>query len=200
MPSIDVQRGRRQDLGSADASRATVELFIESGSSAFSVAELAANAGVSERTFHRYFPRKEDAVRPFLRGGLQRVIDIFGSAEPGLPLQQAVEAAWAQSWPVKYPHEAARLYVVLAGSESLHAVLLQETLHSEQRWASALAPALGVGTRSARARMAGAAVVAAFRLSWEAWSEQPDLDPTVAIRQHNHVCGHLLEGRTAPPD
>ncbi|WP_197521816.1 TetR family transcriptional regulator [Nocardia sp. 852002-20019_SCH5090214] len=197
---MDVQHGRRQGLGLADASRATVELFIESGSSAFSVAELAANAGVSERTFHRYFPRKEDAVRPFLRGGLERVIDIFTSAEPGLPLQQAVEDAWAQSWPVKYPREAARLHVVLAGSESLHAVLLQETLHSEERWASALAATLGVGARSATARMAGAAVVAAFRLSWEAWSEQPDLDPMVAIRQHNHWCGHLLGGRTAPPD
>ncbi|MFF3575025.1 TetR family transcriptional regulator [Nocardia jiangxiensis] len=184
----------------ADASRATVELFIESGSSAFSVPELAANAGVSERTFHRYFPRKEDAIRPFLRGGLERVIDIFAAAESGLPLRQAVEAAWAESWPVKYPREAAGLHVVLAGSEALHAVLLQETLHSEQRWASALAPALGVGARSATARMAGAAVVAAFRLSWEAWSEQPDLDPMVVIRQHNELCGHLLEGRTAPPD
>ncbi|HVV08021.1 TetR/AcrR family transcriptional regulator [Amycolatopsis sp.] len=197
--SNDAQRGRRQHLGLADASRATVELFIESGSSAFPVPELAAHAGVSERTFHRYFPRKEDAVRPFLRGGLERVIDMFSSAAPGLPLRQAVEDAWARSWPVRYPREAARLHAVLAGSELLHAVLLQEVLHSERRWASALAASLGVDARSATARMAGAAVVAAFRLSWAAWSDHPDLDPMIVIREHNEVCGHLLEGRTTPP-
>lgn len=46
------------------ASRRCAELLVRAGDAEPTIAELAAHAGLSERTFYRYFPTKEDALRP----------------------------------------------------------------------------------------------------------------------------------------
>lgn len=63
-------RGPRSPSGSGldarrlDVSRTAMRIFGEEGDTSATVERIAAEAGISPRTFHRYFPTKEDVVRP----------------------------------------------------------------------------------------------------------------------------------------
>ncbi|AGP31271.1 TetR/AcrR family transcriptional regulator [Corynebacterium terpenotabidum] len=46
--------------------RAAAELLLSEGSDGMTVAAIAGRAGVSTRTFHNYFPRREDALLTFI--------------------------------------------------------------------------------------------------------------------------------------
>ena len=65
----DEQRQRQR----LDLSRHAVRLFAEQGVAATSGEQIAQAAGVSERTFWRYFPHKESCVEPLLT----KMVDAF---------------------------------------------------------------------------------------------------------------------------
>ncbi|MFD4638951.1 TetR family transcriptional regulator [Lentzea sp. NPDC058436] len=65
----DEQRQRQR----LDLSRHAVRLFAEQGVAATSGEQIAQAAGVSERTFWRYFPQKESCVEPLLT----KMVDAF---------------------------------------------------------------------------------------------------------------------------
>lgn len=61
-------RERQRLAVEAELRETALRLFEERGFDAVSVAEVAAAAGMSERTFFRYFPTKEDVVLTVLEG------------------------------------------------------------------------------------------------------------------------------------
>ncbi len=69
-PPVSDEQRRQQRL---DISRHAVRLFAEQGVAATSGEQIARAAGVSERTFWRYFPHKESCVEPLLT----KMIDAF---------------------------------------------------------------------------------------------------------------------------
>ena len=178
---------RASTQAQADVSRATVALFIERRSLDLPIRDLAANAGISERTFYRYFPRKEDVVRPFFEGGLRRIIANFASRPPREPIIASLQAAWSDAWPLAAPEASARLYHMLEANESFRAVRLQVVVDSEVLWACALAVRLAIDPQSQQAVFAGAAVVTAFRLAWQAISLDPQLDPMAVLMANFHM-------------
>ena len=77
----------------AAASTACVRTFVAAGSLDVNIRDLCEAAGISPRTFHRYFPTKPQAVRPYL----VRMADAFGAVlqtAPG-PLDEVARAAFA---------------------------------------------------------------------------------------------------------
>lgn len=68
-PRPSLRQRRRDDLA-LEISTVASELFVRDGVAATTVADLARIAGVSTRTFHRYFASKADALAPVLREGL----------------------------------------------------------------------------------------------------------------------------------
>src|SRR6201999_381626 len=117
------------------ASRAFIELFIDSGHTNFTVADLAEHAGISERSFYRYFPRKEDAVRPFLVGGFERISALVAARPPAEPVRTALVAAWAQSWVAADTDRSRRLYRLLFDDDGLRATWFKVITESEAGWA-----------------------------------------------------------------
>lgn len=63
---------RRKLATQLEIARTAARLFAERGVSRVTVEMIAAEAGVSVRTFYRYFPAKQDAVAPLLSVGAAR--------------------------------------------------------------------------------------------------------------------------------
>ncbi|KJE25375.1 transcriptional regulator, TetR family [Frankia torreyi] len=156
------------------ASRAIVELFIERGTNAFTIRELASHAGVSERSFYRYFPRKEDVVRPFLAAGAERIAAELAGRPPDEPLPTSLVRVWAGSWAATHVEQLRKLYRILRESEGFRAQWFQIMADSERLWAGAIAARLGIDPRSHQAALAGAVVSAAARLSTVEYGEAGD--------------------------
>ncbi len=67
----------RPPLSSAELlaiSQRCADVFVAAGGTRATVADLAAAARMSERTFYRYFPTKEDSLRPVFDDGLNRYV------------------------------------------------------------------------------------------------------------------------------
>lgn len=178
--------------GMFDASRSTVMLLIEHGSVDLPISRIAQHAKISERTFYRYFPRKEDAVRPFLQTGLHRIVDNFNARPAGEPVIASLLAAWSDAWPLKERGSSAVLYRILEQHDSYRAIRLQVIIDSEVLWSEALAIRLGIEPCSAHALFIGAAVVAAFRMTWQACSLDVSLDPHQTLQANFRVFSDLL--------
>lgn len=101
----DEQRQRQR----LDLSRHAVRLFTEQGVAATSGEQIAQAAGVSERTFWRYFPHKESCVEPLLT----KMVDAFC----------VVLRAWPQELELIDHLRAAYSPVVDSSDEDVDAVL-----------------------------------------------------------------------------
>lgn len=153
-----------RDQPALDASRRIVALFLRERSTDFPIRDLADHAGLSERTFYRYFPRKEDAVRPYLQAALAHVVAQVRDAPAHVSAFDAVLTAQGAILDAATAHDAPAMLAVLVETERLRAVWLQVLHDAEAAYAHALAERLGLAD-GLRAHLAGAAVVAAGRLA-----------------------------------
>ncbi|GLY53055.1 TetR family transcriptional regulator [Lentzea sp. NBRC 102530] len=112
----DEQRQRQR----LDLSRHAVRLFAEQGVAATSGEQIAQAAGVSERTFWRYFPQKEACVEPLLT----KMVDAFCTVVRAWP--RALEL-------VDHLREAYTPLLDAASDEDIEAVLAVVRLTQNER-------------------------------------------------------------------
>lgn len=171
--TIPAFRAEGRDQAVLEASRAIVALLLRTRSADLPIKELAAHAGLSERTFYRWFPRKEDAIRPYLQAGLLHTVTRLRDAPADVPLRDALVTAHAELLDASQPHGGPVLLAVIDSDERLRAVWLQVLTDAEEAFATVIAERLGIPRSATRARLAGALVVAAGRLALRS-------DPVVA--------------------
>lgn len=75
------------------------DLFIARDGAEVSVAELARAAGLSERTFYRYFPTKAECLRPLFDAGLHSFARELAAQPVDAGLPAAVHAAFVANFP-----------------------------------------------------------------------------------------------------
>jgi len=121
-------RGRAVDL--LEVSLAAVRCLVASGGSA-SVAQMAASAGVSQRTFHRSFPTKEDVLRPLMRDATTALAEIMAGRPQGEGAVEAFSAAYAATAGGLYAKRTRALLPVVYGDDALSAVWEHEARASE---------------------------------------------------------------------
>ncbi len=157
--------------------QAALELFVERGFEQTTVAEIAQRAGLTERTFFRYFADKREvlfagagALQEFLVRAVAQAPD---SATPLDAIAGALEAAaplFAERG--DYPR---RRQAVIAANAELH----ERELIKLAALAAALAGALRErGIPPPTASLAAEAGIAVFRIAFERWTTedcQPDL-------------------------
>lgn len=152
--------------------RAAVALFTERGYDAVTVSDIALRAGLTRRSFFRYFPDK----REVLFDGAQQLQDLFVSTvaahPPGRGALNAVHAAVSAAAEVMQQgrEQASRRAVVIVGDP----VLRERELIKLATLAAALARTLrerGVGEPAAS--LTAEAGVAVFRVAFERWLEGP---------------------------
>jgi AcrR family transcriptional regulator len=81
----DQVKERRRELMAAEFERIAMDLFVQRGYTAVSVEDIADAAGVSARTFYRYFTTKEDVLALYPRRLTDFVRNALSEEQPGRP-------------------------------------------------------------------------------------------------------------------
>jgi mycofactocin system transcriptional regulator len=96
---MDVDREERERLGRppvtsrAELEQVALELFGRDGFDATTVDRIAEAAGVSRRTFFRYYASKNDVVWGDFDAGLRAMEDRLGALPPDVPLLEGLASA-----------------------------------------------------------------------------------------------------------
>jgi AcrR family transcriptional regulator len=189
--------GRWQPDSRGRLAQAALELFAEQGYAATSPAAIAERAGLTERTFYRYFPDRRDV----LFGGEDRMRErLVGAVATALPAAGAGEALrrglldLASEIQPGRARAQQRAQVIFAEPE-----LAERELAKVSAWTTALAQVLAnqnlpPGTAWLAAELAMAVFRAAYRL-WVTDPGEPDL--TVIVDRMICAAGPLLTSGSA---
>jgi AcrR family transcriptional regulator len=153
---------------------AALDLFEARGYDATTVEDIAEAAGVSPRTFFRYFDGKLEVVMAAKFGEHRQHEFDFGELlmarppdEPPLVALRQVLAVPLEA--LRDGDVAIRQYRLLMGTPSLRALSLEHFTEHEAELVRGFAARLGVGDDDLRARMLGTAVCATLRTVVEGW-------------------------------
>jgi AcrR family transcriptional regulator len=156
---------------------AALDLFVENGYEATTVAQIADRAGLNRATFFRHFAEK----REVLFGGEEVLAGLFGDAIRGTSpdatltecLQAALAAAGAAMTPQQRAKAAQRVLVVAANTEVQERGLLKHARIA----ASIIAALRDRGVDELTARLGTEVGMLAFRVAVERWMESAGDEP-----------------------
>ncbi|GAB7187845.1 TetR family transcriptional regulator [Kitasatospora sp. Ki12] len=172
---------RRRDATRLEIARTAAALFAEQGAESTTAEEIALAAGISLRTFYRYFSVKEDAVAPLLAAGGRQWVDQLADSPDDLPLREALERAAVASLtpPDEAGAEMMRWTRSLLRDPRLEGTWQRVHADSEERLRVVLAERCPQGTDPLEIRLAAAAATAAIRVALEQWatSDAPATGP-----------------------
>lgn len=138
-PEISLAQRKRQ-LVSDELTEAALQLLARKGFDAVTIDEIATSAGVSKRTFFRYFASKEDVVVQFLTdmgaGMCAELAARPGAEPPSVALKNAVSVPLADC--AGHSDRALRVVQLILRTPSLHARFLER----QGRWHEDLAAEL----------------------------------------------------------
>jgi AcrR family transcriptional regulator len=149
-----------------------MELYLERGFDQATVAEIAERAGLTERTFFRYFADKREVLFRGAAALEKLLVDHVLSAAPAVPPLAAVSAALEATTPMFEQRRAsARKRQRLIAT---HAELQERELIKFASLASAIADALRRrGVPSLAANLAAESGIAIFKSAFERWLADP---------------------------
>jgi AcrR family transcriptional regulator len=173
--------GRWEPNARGRLEQAAMELFVERGFEQTTVAEIAKRAGLTERTFFRYFADKREVL--FAGAGtLQEffVSTVASAPDSAAPIDAVAAAVAAAGALLQERREYAQQRQAVIAA---HAELRERELIKLASLASALAGALRRrGVHEPAASLAAEAGIAVFRIAFERWinaTGQPDLPQLV---------------------
>ncbi|WP_151770663.1 TetR/AcrR family transcriptional regulator [Streptomyces abyssomicinicus] len=173
---------RRKAATRLDISRQAVRLFAAHGVAGTSADEIAAAAGLSTRTLWRYFPSKEECVRPLLTSGLEDIVERLRDWPPGATLTEALGLDADDADRTSDSAEVAQLVRLTGGEPGLRAVWLQ--IHSEaaDAFAAILAEREGRDAADLAVRVRAGTLNVALRIAVEEWARHAGAPGAPALR------------------
>lgn len=170
LPGRQTLRTRRRQLIQDDIARIAIRMFLERGYDAVSVDDIAAAAGMSQRTFFRYFPTKDEVLRRYRRSLREALL----SALQGRPAQEgtvaALRAAYGQTSEVDASsrprvHALARLLIEASDvwAKDMGETILDDSVPAE------LSRRAGADTDGLRVTVLAAAISSAALIGWNNW-------------------------------
>lgn len=176
-------RARRRQWIQDDLARIAVRLFVDRGYDSVSVEEVAAAAGMSERSFFRYFSSKEAVLRRYRRSLSTRLLRSF-QARPGdeSPLT-ALRCAYVESSHVPETERRSihALEQLLATTSDVWAKDLGETV-ADTAVVAELSRRMGIASDDIRPAVLAAAMAAAAATGWNHWARSTgENDPSVTV-------------------
>jgi AcrR family transcriptional regulator len=170
--AYDHGMGRWEPDARGRLERAAMELYGERGFEQTTVAEIAARAGLTERTFFRHFADKREVLF-WGAGALQELFVSTAASAPesAAPIDAVALALQAAGAVLQERRDGARLRqaIIAANTE-----LQERELIKLAKLASALAGALRErGVSAPAASLAAEAGVAVFKIAFERWVSDP---------------------------
>lgn len=153
------------DARQFDAATRCVQTVLERGTTSLTVEELREAAGISKRTFHRWFPTKARALQPYYAAVTERFSAAMAQA-PHLD-QRAVTRAWVKTVLGEDPTDAVRLYGLVREDPEYWSVFLEVVEDGETAITATLLE-LPSRPTPVQARVGAVAIVASSRLALDA--------------------------------
>lgn len=188
----------RWEPGAAERlSEAALELFASQGFEATTTAQIAARAGLTERTFFRHFDDKREVLFSGQDLFVQGFLDAVDAAPANVASAELVTRALDGSAPFfadRRTHSRRRQRVIVS-----HRGLEERELHKLAVLAERLAAAMAErGISATEATLAAELCVTAFRISFHRWLA-PGETRDLADLEHETLAGlkELLSGPVA---
>ncbi|MFJ9952408.1 TetR family transcriptional regulator [Kitasatospora sp. NPDC091207] len=195
---------RKRRLVSNELTEAALQLLASQGFDAVTIDEIATTAGVSKRTFFRYFASKEDVVVQFLAelgAGIHEELAARPVAEP-----PSVALLHAVSVPVAacgdHADRALRVVQLILRTPALLARFLERRAQWCEELAAELARRLDLDPATdLYPRLAAGTALAAFDAVLQRWSDSDGAeDPVELTGRAFAVIAPALDAVGAPPD
>jgi AcrR family transcriptional regulator len=164
-------RERNKARARAEIAEAALQLFIERGFEGVTVEDIVSAAGVSRRTFFRYFETKEDALLadyPELYARLGEALDLSSRGEAQGAIRSGLHTM-ADWYTERADAVLARSKVIREKSMNVAARNLEFLTQWEPVVAEAVAGQVGEEPGDLLPRTAAAIIVAAFRAALTQW-------------------------------
>ena len=180
-PTILVM-GRWQPDSRARLRDAAMELFTRDGYAGTTAAEVAARAGLTERTFFRHFPDKREVLFSHESELRERLADAVHAAPATSPVRDAVMAGWtAVATELQPRHDELRRREEIVAS---HPELRERELLKIAAWTAELERALRArGVTDAVAALAAGVSTATFAVAARRWIAEAEETSLVDLVQ-----------------
>jgi TetR/AcrR family transcriptional regulator, regulator of mycofactocin system len=193
------RRGRPPGTSARELELIALRLFTAQGFDDTTVEQIAAAAGVSRRTFFRYFDTKSDVLWHAFDGEVAALRNAFGGAAAGLPLMTAIRQVVVSVNRYRaddIPELRTRMNLI--GSVP---ALQASAAHHYDAWERAVSEyagqRLGQPADALLPLAVGRATLAVCRAAYDRWLELGGADLTVYLDQ---ALSALADGFAASPD
>jgi AcrR family transcriptional regulator len=177
---------RNKERTRREIAEAAGQLFIERGYGATTVQGIAEAAGVSPRTFFRYFPCKEDVITVIASTTMDDVLDHLAGHDAGESLGSVLRATFtAALLPVVDDPDAARSFqYMLRDTPALRGRWLEEQRRNRDRLAEELRPWFDETSSTVARHLAAGTALLAIEEVMTLWADDPTLhDPLGLLDQ-----------------
>ncbi|HEY0302962.1 MAG TPA: TetR family transcriptional regulator [Rhizomicrobium sp.] len=188
-------RARKRAETRARIIEAALKLFVKRGFDGTTLDDIAADAGISRRTFFHYFESKEDLAFAWLDSSTDDIVAAVGREDAGLPmLTMAANAMLACATP--FPRaEAFALARLVNETPALRDRSQMKYGRLEAALAEALAARKGLKKDDLKARLAAMTAAGALRVASQRWYESGGKEDRTALsRRVLKALAGALEG------
>ncbi len=165
--------GPARKLTELEVSTQCVDTFLHRGSLDVTVEELAGDAGVSRRTFHRYFPTKESCILPLFDSGASVLAEEFARRPDEEPITESVLAAFQVAAGGELTARTVGLAALVGSSPVMLSLITRSLLSTERLLAPTLARRLGTRETDPRVTLASTLIAAVVRRSFLDGGDDP---------------------------
>jgi TetR/AcrR family transcriptional regulator, regulator of mycofactocin system len=177
------RRGRPPGTSARELELISLRLFTEAGFEETTVEQIAAAAGVSRRTFFRYFDSKADVLWHAFDGEVRALRAAFAAVPPELPLMAAIRQVviGANRYRAEDVPELRTRMNLIGSVPALQASAAQHYDDWERAVSEFAAARLGMVADSLYPLAIGRATLAVCRSAYDRWTERADADLTVYL-------------------
>ena len=184
-PAPAVRRGRPPGTSARELELISLRLFTEDGFEDTTVERIAAAAGVSKRTFFRYFDSKADVLWHDFDREVGALRAAFGAIPPGVPLMDAIRQAvvGVNRYRAEDVPELRTRMNLISSVPALQASAAQHYDAWERAVSEFAAARISQPADSLYPLAIGRATLAVCRSAYDRWTERADADLTVYLDQ-----------------